>query len=101
MPRSNRPRGAKKKSADDEQPLNLDLVRFGARSTEVRRGVEYTVQTTSGANADDTKTWTCPNCHLQISKGIGHTVAWDSVRGVETRRHFHNHCWKTFQGVLS
>jgi hypothetical protein len=37
---------------------------------------------------------------LQITKGISHIVAWDSVRGVETRRHFHNACWKSFQGQL-
>jgi hypothetical protein len=37
---------------------------------------------------------------MQITKGISHIVAWDSVRGVETRRHFHNACWKSFQGPL-
>jgi hypothetical protein len=37
---------------------------------------------------------------LQISKGLSHIVAWDELRGVETRRHFHNACWKSFQGPL-
>jgi hypothetical protein len=27
-------------------------------------------------------------------------VAFDAVRGVETRRHFHSACWSAYQGVL-
>jgi len=27
-------------------------------------------------------------------------VAWDIHRGVQSRRHFHNHCWKLFDGIL-
>jgi hypothetical protein len=37
---------------------------------------------------------------LQIAKGVSHIVAWDEIRGVDTRRHFHNSCWKSFQGPL-
>lgn len=99
MPRSNRPKGSKKRN-DEPQELNLDLVRFGVRKTEIRRGVEYTVQTTNGANAEDSKTWTCPHCNLQIGRGVAHTVAWDTERGLDTRRHFHNQCWKSYQGPL-
>jgi hypothetical protein len=31
---------------------------------------------------------------------VVHTVAWDLHRGVQTRRHFHNHCFKIFDGEL-
>jgi hypothetical protein len=27
-------------------------------------------------------------------------VAWDAVRGVDTRRHFHTACFNSFQGPL-
>ena len=100
MPRSNRPRRSKGRGEGEDNELNLDAVRFGIRSSTVKRGVSYTVQATNGAMADDGKTWTCPECHLTISKGTPHTVAWDEVRGLNTRRHFHNHCWKLFQGPL-
>jgi hypothetical protein len=82
------------------QPLDLDRVRIGVKRIETKRGVEYSVQTTTGRNAEEDKSWVCPHCNLAISKGQNHTVAWDSVRGVETRRHFHNSCWKAFQGPL-
>ena len=99
MPRSNRPRGAKRQSEEPAE-LNLDVLRTGIKRTEIRRGVEYQVQSTIGANADQDKLWICPHCHGEITKGIAHTVAWDAVRGVGTRRHFHNACWKSFQGPL-
>jgi hypothetical protein len=99
MPRSNRPkRGNPKAEPADE--LEFSAVRLGLRRSELKRGVEYTTQTSVGANADDGKTWVCPHCHLQIAKGLSHLVAWDEVRGVETRRHFHTACWKSFQGPL-
>jgi len=99
MGRSNRPKGSKPRQ-DEPEELGLVVARLGVRRSELKRGVEYTVQTTVGANAEADKTWICPNCHLEISKGLSHLVAWDTVRGVETRRHFHNACWKSYQGVL-
>jgi hypothetical protein len=99
MGRSNRPRNSKKHS-DEPEELDLNLTRMGVRRVEIKRGVAYVTQTSIGAFADEGKTWICPNCNLQISKGLSHTVAWDEVRGVETRRHFHNACWKSFQGQL-
>lgn len=98
MPRNSRARRTKRSGEHEE--LDLSAVRLGIRSTEIKRGVEYTTQTSIGANAEDDKSWVCPHCHLQITKGISHTVAWDAVRGVETRRHFHAACWKSFQGPL-
>jgi hypothetical protein len=100
VPRSNRPKRTKSGKNSEPEPMNLDVVRFGLKTSTVKRGVEYTVQTTTGALADDGKTWVCPECGISIAKGTAHTVAWDAVRGVDTRRHFHNHCWKVFQGPL-
>ena len=99
MGRSNRPKGSKTRQ-DEPEELSLVVARLGVRRSENKRGVEYTVQTSVGANAEDDKTWICPNCHLEISKGLSHLVAWDTVRGVDTRRHFHTACWKSYQGVL-
>lgn len=97
MPRSNRP----KRSRQEVTPeLNLDAVRAGIKRIEFKNGVEYNVQTTTGARADDDKSWVCPHCNLTINKGTAHTVAWDAHRDVSTRRHFHNACWKSFQGKL-
>lgn len=97
MPRNNRPKRSKK---EEDNELNLDAVRIGVKRTVIKNGVEYNVQTTAGARADDDKTWVCPHCHLNISKGTAHTVAWDAHRDISTRRHFHNHCWASFQGPL-
>lgn len=98
MPRNNRAKRSKRQG--EYQELDLTSVRMGIRREEIKRGVAYTTQTSVGANADDDKAWVCPYCNLQITKGVSHIVAWDSVRGVETRRHFHNACWKSFQGPL-
>lgn len=99
MGRSNRPKNAKKRS---EEPAELDLAatRMGIRRSEIKRGVSYITQVSIGAFADEGKVWICPHCNLQISKGVSHTVAWDEIRGIETRRHFHTSCWKSFQGQL-
>lgn len=97
MPRSNRPKRSKRSEPEE---LNLGAVRFGSSRTEIKRGVAYTVQPTMGQNADEDKSWICPNCHLTITPGVSHLVAWDEVRGVDTRRHFHTTCWTKFQGTL-
>ncbi len=97
MPRSNRPKRSKK---EEPEELDFSTIKFGIRRTEIKRGVEYTTQTSVGANAGDDKVWVCPHCNLQIAKGVSHIVAWDEIRGVDTRRHFHNSCWKSFQGPL-
>lgn len=98
MPRSNRPK--RSKANPEHEELNLDRVRSGAKRTEVKRGVTYVVQSSTGRNAEEDKTWVCPNCHLNISIGQSHLVVWDEVRGLETRRHFHTTCWAKFQGSL-
>ena len=98
MPRNNRPRGHKRD--EDENDLNLEVLRSGIRRTEIKRGIEYSVQTHNGQALEEDKTWICPNCHITIGRGTNHVVVWDADRGPTNRRHFHSHCWKTFQGVL-
>lgn len=80
--------------------LDFSLLKMSLPHTVVKRGVEFQVQQTTGANAESGKSWICPVCSLSIEQGLVHTVAWDLHRGVETRRHFHNHCFKIFDGKL-
>jgi hypothetical protein len=102
MPRNNRKtrRGEHGSAEETENDLRLDLVRSSLRRTVTKRGVDFIVQNTSGANAEPDKTWVCPHCNIQIVAGTAHVVAWDSIRGPETRRHFHSQCFKSFQGPL-
>ena len=97
MPRNNRDR--RKRKDEEPEELRIDQLR-GFRTTVVKRGVEYTVQSTNGVSEDREKTWVCPHCHITIQQGTPHTVAWDAHRGVDGRRHFHNACWRSFQGPL-
>ena len=101
MPRNNRTArgGRKAKPEESEAELKLDALRSSI-PREVVRGVHvFTVQNVSG-NAPDGKTWVCPNCNVEIKTGTAHVVAWDTIRGVGTRRHFHSACFKSFQGPL-
>ncbi|WP_194411430.1 hypothetical protein [Microbacterium cremeum] len=92
MPRSNRrrpePRG------DD----SFERLLAGWKRTEVRRGVAWTVQPVSAAQA--VKSYICPGCGNPIEVGVAHLVAWraDGVLGdaadLAARRHWHSHCWK-------
>jgi ABC-type branched-subunit amino acid transport system substrate-binding protein len=85
---------------ETEADLRLEIARSSLRRTVTKRGVDYVVQTNSGASTEPNKTWVCPNCNVLISVGTAHVVAWDAVRGVETRRHFHSQCFNAFQGEL-
>lgn len=98
MPRSNRPK--RSKANQEHEELDLVRARSGFKRTETKRGVSYVVQASTGRNAEEDKTWICPNCHLNISIGQSHLVVWDEVRGLDTRRHFHTVCWAKFQGAL-
>ena len=106
MPRNSRSKLVRSRwrggaAGDLEVPeLDLTRVRVGILRTEWRAGVEYSVQTSVGGRAEDAKVWICPHCSLQIQKGTAHLVAWDSIRGLETRRHFHSNCWRVFRGQL-
>ncbi|NLP85634.1 hypothetical protein HF576_17495 [Microbacterium sp. CFH 90308] len=92
MPRSHRRRPDP--SGDD----SLERLLAGWKRTEMRRGVEWTVQPVSAVQAQ--KPYICPGCGRQIDVGVAHLVAWraDGVLGdaadLAARRHWHQHCWK-------
>jgi hypothetical protein len=92
MPRSNRRR--RESGAD----ASFERLVAGWKRTEMRRGVEWTVQPISAAQAQ--KPYTCPGCGRTIESGVAHVVAWraDGVLGEQAdlaaRRHWHSHCWK-------
>lgn len=97
LPRSNRPRRSPKR-VEPEATIGRSAL-HGVKRIEVKRGVEYTVQSHSGAAEDVSKVWTCPHCNLQIVRGTSHIVAWDE-RGSHIRRHFHTMCWQKWQGQI-
>jgi hypothetical protein len=92
VPRSNRRRH------DPGDDASFERLLAGWKRTEVRRGVEWTVQPVSAAQAQ--KPYTCPGCGGQIDVGVAHLVTWraDGVLGdaadLAARRHWHQHCWK-------
>ncbi|WP_019179124.1 hypothetical protein [Microbacterium yannicii] len=92
MPRSNRRR------SDHSGDESFERLLAGWKRTEVRRGVQWTVQPVSAAQAQ--KSYTCPGCGRGIEAGVAHLVAWraDGVLGdsadLAARRHWHQHCWK-------
>ena len=91
----------KKSHRDAEyQELDVSRLKMSIPHVEQKRGIEFQVQQTTGSNAEEGKSWVCPVCVVQIDPGTIHTVAWDVHRGVQSRRHFHNHCWKIFDGLL-
>lgn len=102
MPRSNRPRNqgrGRSGGKRDGEYEELDTSKlFGGRSTESRRGGQWTVQQISAAAA--TKEYRCPGCGQAIASGTAHVVAWrnDGVLGdaadLDNRRHWHQHCWR-------
>ena len=93
MPRSRRRPPAR---PDTEDPF--DRLLAGWKRSETRRGVEWTVQPVSGAQA--LKEYVCPGCGRGIEAGTAHLVAWraDGVLGdsadLAARRHWHTHCWR-------
>ncbi|HWS49794.1 MAG TPA: hypothetical protein VN241_02185 [Microbacterium sp.] len=92
MPRSNRRRPTPR--GDD----SFERLLAGWKRIETRRGVEWTVQPVSAAQAQ--KPYRCPGCGGLIDIGMAHLVAWraDGVLGdaadLAARRHWHLHCWK-------
>lgn len=94
-------RGKRRRRAQPEhRELDLSTLKFSLPHIEIKRGVEYQVQTTSGTGVESDKVWICPMCVVEITPGVSHTVAWDIHRGVNSRRHFHDRCWKIFDGGL-
>ena len=97
MPRSNRPKGRRSGTGEDEGD-DLSRMLAGWRRTEVKRDGLWHVQPISAAQA--VKTYLCPGCRLEIAPGVAHIVTWrgDGVTGdaadLAARRHWHLHCWK-------
>lgn len=100
MGRNNKPKGFRREKDEDLEPLDLIRVRKGVLKTEIKNGVEFSVQANTGTNLDGEKQWTCPFCNLMFGVGVSHVVVWEAATGPEKRRHFHNVCWKKFQGRL-
>ena len=93
MPRSRRGHPARPDTED-----SLDRLLASWKRTEVRRGIEWTVQPVSAPQAQ--KEYSCPGCGRGIEPGTAHLVAWraDGVLGdaadLAARRHWHTHCWR-------
>ncbi|WP_434812217.1 hypothetical protein [Microbacterium sp. bgisy189] len=91
MPRSNRRRS----EGDD---ASFERLLSGWKRTEIRRGVEWTVQPVAAAQAQ--KPYTCPGCGREVSPGVAHLVTWraDGILGdaadLAARRHWHTSCWR-------
>jgi hypothetical protein len=91
MPRANRRRPQR----DDG---SLERLLTGWKRTEERRGVTWTVQPVSAAQAG--KTYTCPGCGRDVTVGTAHVVVWraDGILGdaadLAARRHWHTACWR-------
>ncbi len=92
MPRSNRRR------PDSSGGDSFERMLAGWKRTEMRRGVEWTVQPVTGSQAG--KSYSCPGCGRTIDQGVAHVVAWraDGVLGdqadLAARRHWHTKCWE-------
>ncbi|MEE6389797.1 MULTISPECIES: hypothetical protein [Microbacterium] len=92
------PRSRRRPSARPEGEDSFDRLLAGWKRTEVRRGVEWTVQPVSAVQAQ--KAYVCPGCGRSVDPGTAHLVAWraDGVLGeaaaLADRRHWHNHCWR-------
>ncbi|MFF3028109.1 hypothetical protein [Microbacterium sp. NPDC057944] len=91
-------RSRKRRPARPDTEDSLDRLLSSWKRTEVRRGVEWTVQPVSGAQA--LKEYICPGCGRSVEAGTAHLVAWraDGVLGdaadLAARRHWHSHCWR-------
>ena len=99
MPSHNRPRarGAAGDAGDGGEGPGLERLLAGWRRTEVRGGVEWSVQPVAASRA--VKEYVCPSCGRAVPPGQAHVVAWraDGVLGPEAsladRRHWHSGCW--------
>ncbi|GAA3904455.1 hypothetical protein [Microbacterium invictum] len=91
MPRSHRRR-------PERQDDSFERLLNGFKRTETRRGVEWTVQPVSAAQAQ--KTYSCPGCTHDVTPGVAHVVVWraDGILGdaadLAARRHWHTACWR-------
>jgi hypothetical protein len=92
------PRSRRRPSARPEGEDSFDRLLAGWKRTEVRRGVEWTVQPVSAIQAQ--KAYVCPGCGRSVDPGTAHLVAWraDGILGeaaaLADRRHWHTPCWR-------
>ena len=91
------PRSRRRPSARPEGEDSFDRLLAGWKRTEVRRGVEWTVQPVSAVQAQ--KAYVCPGCGRSVDPGTAHLVAWraDGILGeaaaLADRRHWHTPWW--------
>lgn len=92
------PRSRKRRPDPDRGDDSLDRLIAGWKRTEVKRGIEWTVQPISAPQAQ--KDYICPGCGRAVQMGTAHLVVWraDGVLGdaadLAARRHWHTHCWR-------
>ncbi|MDO5048787.1 MAG: ATP/GTP-binding protein [Actinomycetaceae bacterium] len=92
-------RSNKRPYSEGHRPLNMDRLASMPRSVD-RGGETFSVQRLSSA----AKTYTCPGCHRPITPGSQHVVVWREEgrfgldHGVDSRRHWHPHCWDSGVG---
>lgn len=93
MPRSHR----RRRDADGRDDA-FERLLSGWKRTETRRGVEWTVQPVSAAQAQ--KAYSCPGCGREVPPATAHVVIWraDGILGdaadLAARRHWHTACWR-------
>lgn len=91
-------RSRKRRPARPDPEDSLDRLLASWKRSEVRRGIEWTVQPISAVQAQ--KDYVCPGCGRAVESGTAHLVVWraDGVLGdaadLAARRHWHTHCWR-------
>lgn len=75
------------------------LLGGGSQRRETKREGDFVVRTMSAHQA--VKEYRCPGCQQRVAPGTAHVVAWPvtaplgSESGLEVRRHWHTHCWRS------
>ncbi|OSO97891.1 hypothetical protein [Microbacterium sp. LEMMJ01] len=81
-----------------EGEASFDRLLAGWKRTEVRRGVEWTVQPVSAVQAQ--KAYVCPGCGRSVDPGTAQLCAWRAygilgeAAALADRRHWHTPCWR-------
>lgn len=94
-----RKRGPSKyQRAVKDPPRDVTRLAYGGARKQLRRGTEWFVRDIPSHRAE--KSYRCPECGTDIPTGQAHVVAWSAEHlfgdraAVESRRHFHSHCWR-------
>ena len=92
------PRSHRRRRDDEGRDDSFERLLSGWKRTEVRRGVQWTVQPVSAQQWQ--KPYTCPGCGGEVNPGTAHVVVWraDGILGdaadLAARRHWHTACWR-------